>query len=97
MKVYRIDITDYPEGSHDPETGLPDPDWSPDCWGDVLATVTDDSPSALRDARDTGQFFWPTVQAFYRSRSTATKRAALLRKYGAEVAIVSGRIEWEPK
>lgn len=70
---------------HD-EHFLPVPGWAPPGW-----RPTGNYVSML----GTEQFVWPTDRREYRSRSTAKKRADLLKSFGATVVIErSSRIQW---
>jgi hypothetical protein len=79
--VYRLDVT-YPEGSHDD-------DWAPEGW----------EPEPVMEA-ETGAWYeppfrWPAVGRLYLSRSAASRRADLLRSYGARVEVVrSEPVRW---
>jgi hypothetical protein len=90
--LYRVRITDYPEGAvesdgHPDDEGMvPVPGWAPPGWKPVGNYV---------QILGTEQFIWPTTKADYRSRSTAKKRAQLLESFGATVVIErSSRITW---
>ncbi|MCK8675114.1 hypothetical protein M1M07_28910 [Rhodococcus sp. HM1] len=91
--LYRVVVTKMPEGSHW-EQELPDgtlvggpvPGWAPAGWKPEGNYV---------EILGTTEFVWPTTNKEYRSRSTAKKRADLLRRYGAECVIQrSSRITW---
>jgi hypothetical protein len=41
------------------------------------------------------EFFWPVVDKVYMSRSSATKRAQLLERYGATASVVRSPLRWE--
>ena len=60
--------------------GALDPDWVPDTF-----TPTEQAPI----------FYWPKADRIYRSRSAATDRAALLRRYGCTVTILEATPAWE--
>lgn len=93
--VWSVLVTEYPEGSHT-EEGHPVLGWEPDGWQDVLDSVDEYSHPSLRDTvKDGGTFFWPRAERVYLSRSTATRRAKLLRSYGATAYVMRGRVEWE--
>ena len=81
--LYRLDVT-YPPGSN--EYG-----WSPPGWDE---DPTNDAVEAETGAPYTAPFWWPTHHV-YQSRSGAKKRADLLRKYGATVALIrSNPVTW---
>ncbi|MGW6376282.1 hypothetical protein ACWFRB_09485 [Rhodococcus sp. NPDC055112] len=89
--LYRVVITRYPEGAlhrDDPEDDYmyPDPNWAPAGWkleGNYVEIM------------GTTDFVWPVTNKEYKSRSTANKRAALIRRYGAECEVQrSSRITW---
>lgn len=91
--LYRVVITKMPEGSTF-DVELPDgeivteltPGWAPAGWKPEGNYV---------EILGTTEFVWPTTNKTYRSRSTAKKRADLLRRYGAECVIQrSSRITW---
>lgn len=91
--LYRVVVTKMPEGSHWEEElpdgdliGGPVPGWAPAGWKPEGNYV---------EMLGTTEFVWPTTNKEYRSRSTAKKRADLLRRYGAECVIQrSSRITW---
>ncbi|VEI03926.1 Uncharacterised protein [Acidipropionibacterium jensenii] len=60
--------------------GALDPDWVPDTF-----TPTEQVPA----------FYWPKTDRIYKSRSAATDRAALLRRYGCTVTILEATPAWE--
>lgn len=91
--LYRVVVTKMPEGSTY-EIALPDgevateltPGWAPAGWKPEGNYV---------EILGTTDFVWPTTNKEYRSRSTANKRADLLRRYGAECIVQrSSRITW---
>jgi hypothetical protein len=75
VRVYRLLIA-YPAGSDDP-------DWTPACWGEMLAAVKD--RTERRSLRRRG-FRWPRERMFL-SASGAWSRAALLTMFGAQVTV----------
>lgn len=92
--LYRVQITEWPEGSMKPsqwcpDFSYPDPTWEPEGW--------DPDPEWIeRVGRNTGsQFFWPKTDRVYRSRSSAVKLRNLLESYGAKAIIQrSSQIVW---
>lgn len=88
-EVFSVRVTEFPEGSHD-EEGVPNPDWSPEGWDAERASLIKAGILRLGEG-----FFWPKSQGLiYKSRSTARKRAILLRKYGASADVVKAHVEW---
>lgn len=106
MKLYKVEITDYPASAaaHYAEVdalyermqhGLPvDTDditeWAPDGW---LANA--EQRAAWIERHGTTDFFWPSTKRLYRSRSGAQDRATLIESYGATAVVVeSEEIIW---
>lgn len=91
--LYRVVVTKMPEGSHWEEEladgtliGGPVEGWAPAGWKPEGNYV---------EIMGTTEFVWPVTNKEYKSRSTANKRAALLRRYGAECVVQrSSRITW---
>lgn len=91
--LYRVVVTKMPEGSHweqelDDGTliGGPVDGWAPAGWKPEGNYV---------EILGTTEFVWPVTNKLYKSRSTANKRAALMRRYGAECEVQrSSRITW---
>lgn len=91
--LYRVVVTKMPEGSHweqelDDGTliGGPVEGWAPAGWKPEGNYV---------EMLGTTDFVWPVTNRLYKSRSTANKRAALMRRYGAECQVQrSSRITW---
>jgi hypothetical protein len=85
-------IVMYPEGSDVPG-------WQPACWAAEAAPDARDLLTSRRARRyrrwqQSRVFAWPRERMFL-SSSSAYERAALLRRYGAEVAIErSLAVEW---
>lgn len=83
--LFRVVVTKMPEGSHwESETpdgeliGGPVEGWAPAGW----------KPDGhYAEMLGTTDFVWPTTNKEYKSRSTANKRANLLRSYGAECVV----------
>lgn len=97
--LYRVVVTRMPEGSHWEQeledgtlVGGPVDGWAPAGWKPEGNYV---------EIMGTTEFVWPVTNKLYKSRSTANRRAALLRRYGAECEVQrSSRITWpgdEPK
>lgn len=101
--LYRVQITSFPDGAmiQSPycsdecawcdgnDCFYPDREWSPEGW--------DPDPEWIeRFGRDTGaQFFWPSTDREYKSRSSAMTRKRLIESYGATAIIQrSSRIVW---
>lgn len=94
--LYRVRITEYPEGSMEPiyyndgsgevDDWVPVRGWAPPGWkpeGNYVKLL------------GTTEFVWPTTRTLYRSRSGAHKRARLLESFGASAAIErSNRLVW---
>ena len=83
--LFRVVVTKMPEGSHwESETpdgeliGGPVEGWAPAGWKPDGHYV---------EMLGTTDFVWPTTNKEYKSRSTANKRANLLRSYGAECVV----------
>jgi hypothetical protein len=92
--LYRVRITEYPNGSVEPVhyPGDDEPQWVP---------VSGWAPPGWKPEGNyikmlgTSKFVWPSTKKLYRSRSTANKRANLLRSFGATVVIErSNKIVW---
>ncbi|MDH6279482.1 hypothetical protein [Prescottella agglutinans] len=90
--LYRVEIVEMPAGSFWEET-LPDSevvgglveDWEPEGWAP-------DPEWAERHGR---QFFWPTTNKEYKSRSSAMDRKRLIESYGAKCIVQrSAPIVW---
>lgn len=89
--LYRVVVTKMPEGSHwEAETaegevvGGPVPGWEPAGWKPEGNYV---------EILGTAEFIWPVWKnKEYRSRTTANKRANLLRRYGAECVVQSSSL-----
>lgn len=93
--LYRVRVITFPEGSMKPlpspsddgaDCWVPVPGWAPPGWkpeGNYIKLV------------GTDQFVWPSTRQIYRSRSTAKRRAELLKSFGATVVIErSNKIVW---
>jgi hypothetical protein len=92
--LYRVQIVAYPEGAlrptyFDPDLMVEDPSWKPEGWAP-------DEEWIERFGKHTGdQFFWPSTDREYRSRSSAMKRKRLIESYGAKAIVQrSSRIVW---
>lgn len=92
--LYRVRVLSYPEGSHETVTcplsgdewSKPIEGWAPPGWRPEGRYV---------ELLGTSEFVWPVTNKTYHSRSTAKKRADLLKSYGASVVIErSNLIEW---
>lgn len=92
--LYRVVVTKMPEGSHwESETpdgeliGGPVEGWAPAGWKPEGRYV---------EMLGTTEFIWPAwMNRDWKSRSTATKRAKLLRSFGAECVVQrSSPITW---
>lgn len=89
--LYRVRVTEYPEGAFEPEYPgsddmVPVPGWAPPGWQPEGRYI---------QILGTKDFIWPVTNKEYRSRSTARKRADLLERYGATVVVErSSRITW---
>lgn len=80
-RLYCLEVS-YPAAALIDRSGeeILDPDWVPDTF-----TPTEQAPT----------FYWPKADRIYRSRSAATDRAALLRRYGCTVTILEATPAWE--
>jgi hypothetical protein len=93
--LYRVRITEYPEGALSvadprwPDYLVPDRDWEPEGW--------DPDPEWIeRHGRDTGRkFYWPSTDREFKARSTARRLKNLIESYGAKAVIQrSSEITW---
>ncbi|MDN6658801.1 MAG: hypothetical protein L0L18_07250 [Acidipropionibacterium jensenii] len=80
-RLYCLEVS-YPAAALIDRSGeeILDPNWVPDTF-----TPTEQVPA----------FYWPKTDRIYRSRSAATDRAALLRRYGCTVTILECTPAWE--
>ncbi|WP_280410512.1 hypothetical protein [Nocardia asiatica] len=92
--LYRVRITDFPAGAlkvdpRDPDWMDPDPEWKPQGWAP-------DDDWIERFGRDTGgQFYWPSTDKVWFSRSSAAARKKLIESYGARAVVQrSSAITW---
>ena len=81
--LYRVRVTSFPEGSHEPNQHDPDflepvEGWAPPGWRPEGRYV---------ELLGTSDFVWPVTNKTYHSRSTAKRRADLLESYGATAVI----------
>lgn len=90
--LYRVHVERYPAGAfHQPNPEIDDywepmPGWAPAGWKPEGHYV---------EMLGTTEFVWPTTNKEYKSRSTANKRANLLRSFGAECVVQrSSPITW---
>lgn len=90
MKLYRVEITSYPDGAlsedpHDDGYSIIDPEWQPEGW----AAYSEEQWGKVRD------FWWPPTKTLYRSRSGATDRARLIESFGATAVVIESEpIVW---
>lgn len=92
MKLYKVEITDYPaEALIQTEDGpIVDEAWAPANW-----LADDDERAAWVDRHGSTRFFWPATGRLYRSRSGAKDRARLIESYGATVEVIESEpIVW---
>lgn len=85
--LYRVVITEYPAGGEAKYGTFPaNPDWKPEGW-----TADDEWIGRFH----TADFFWPSTDHDYKSRSGAKARARLIESYGAKTVIQrSNPITW---
>lgn len=92
MKLYKVEITNYPaEALIQTEDGpIVDEAWAPANW-----LADDDERAAWVERHGDTRFFWPATWRLYRSRSGAKDRARLIESYGATVDVVESEpIVW---
>lgn len=91
--LYRVQIVEYPEGAlkhdeHEPDWMDPDPEWQPEGWDPGRDWIE-------ACGRGSADFFWPSTDKEWRSRSSAAKRKKLIESYGAKCIIQrTARIAW---
>lgn len=92
--LYRVQMVEYPEGAlkrstYDPDHLYVNPNWEPEGWAP-------DEEWVERFGRGTGaDFFWPSTDKEWRSRSSAARRKELIESYGAKCIIQrSAAIAW---
>ena len=85
MKLYKVEVTDYPaEALMQTEDGpIVDESWAPVNW-----LADDDERSAWIERHGDTRFFWPATGRLYQSRSGAQTRARLIESYGATVDVI---------
>lgn len=97
MKLYLVEITDYPAAAVDvaasaaEEIGFYlDMDWRPDGW---LADPEQRAAWIARHGDD--RFFWPKAGLIYKSRSAAQARVDLIESYGATAVVLVTETSWQ--
>lgn len=88
--VWAVEVTAMPEGAFT-DDGRPTPGWEPPNWAEERASL---KRANLMRPEET-EFFWPSMDKIYMSRSTAKKRADLLERYGATAHVVRSKLNWE--
>lgn len=95
-RLYRVHITSYPAGSW-AQFGFTDgtdctptlrSSWKPECW--------ESSPLSKDKDGNPVEFYWPSTNRTYASRSSATERAALIESYGATAVVLETEAVWVP-
>lgn len=95
-RLYRVHITSYPAGSWGqfrfPDGEVWDPtlraSWKPEGWGD--------DPRSKGNDGNASDFWWPSTNRSYPSRSAAQERAALIESYGATAVVLETEAHWVP-
>lgn len=97
MKLYTVQIVDYPEESRfytidgaysdywTHKAYAIDELWQPKGWPERSVELYG----------EVKPFFWPSTKPIYRSRSAAQARADLIESYGAKAVVLVTETKWE--
>lgn len=97
-RIYKVEITAYPAAAC---AILPEPDEcigievnvTPPIDGKIGYLCDDWQPDGWDESR--GQFYWPTTNRLYRSRSAALRRKQLIESYGATAVLLVSELDWQ--
>lgn len=80
MRLYKMEITSVPAEF--------DNDWEPEGWAEFVAQEIERGRRWLPDT----PFFWPSEDKFYRSRSSAADKIAIVRRWGGDAQILEAEV-----
>ena len=80
MRLYKMEITSVPAEFDD--------DWWPEGWSEFVAQEIERGRRWSPDM----PFFWPSEDKFYRSRSSAADKVAIVRRWGGEARILEAEV-----
>lgn len=81
MRLYKIEITSIPAGSEAY-------DWKPAGWDEFVLSRIDEGAMWLPERA----FFWPSTDRFYRSRSSAAEKVAIVERWGGTAIILEAEV-----
>lgn len=80
MRLYKMEITSVPAECDD--------DWKPEGWAEFVAQEIERGRNWAPDE----SFFWPSEDKFYRSRSSATEKVAIVRRWGGDARVLEAEV-----
>ena len=97
-RIYKVQITAYPAAAcailDKPLTDIGhEVDVTPPIEGKIGYLCDDWRPEGWDESR--GEFYWPTTNRLYRSRSAAVARQRLIESYGATTVLLVSELAWQ--
>lgn len=98
QRIYKVQITAYPAAAcailDEPLTDIGyEVDVTPPIEGKIGYLCDDWQPDGWDESR--GEFYWPTTNRLYRSRSAAVARQRLIESYGATTVLLVSELAWQ--
>lgn len=95
MRLYKIEITSVPaecDEIHEIQVGsyvTNHRNWKPEGWDEHVAYCAEQGELW---AMNCTYFFWPSTDKFYRSRSSAQEKVAIVERWGGEARILEAEV-----
>lgn len=80
MRLYKMEITSVPAEFND--------DREPEGWAEFVAQEIERGRNWSPDK----PFFWPSEDKFYRSRSSAASKVAIVRRWGGDAQVLEAEV-----